>query len=215
MVFTMGIAVGAIGVLSTGLAPEAEEIFRIAAFLFFTVVNMAFWLGLSILFSVVCRHSATSALAVIALWIFFTIFMSLVANIIANAVYPVNNQYLAMVNTYNNYTLNLNVNRISPYYLYSEAVSTIMNPSIRFCQCSDGEPAGRRHFQLPFLWTEYASGMAAPDCTDCRNAGCICLLLHWIYETGDPLQLKERVFTGCSQDEHDCLIILRYPETII
>ena len=40
--------------------------------------------------------------------------MSLVANIIANAVYPVNNQYLAMVNTYNNYTLNLNVNRISP-----------------------------------------------------------------------------------------------------
>lgn len=131
MVFTMGIAVGAIGVLSTGLAPEAEEIFRIAAFLFFTVVYMAFWLGLSILFSVVCRHSATSALAVIALWIFFTIFMSLVANIIANAVYPVNNQYLAMVNTYNNYTLNLNVNRISPYYLYSEAVSTIMNPSIR------------------------------------------------------------------------------------
>jgi ABC-2 type transport system permease protein len=43
----------------------------------------------------------------------------------------VSNQYDAMVNTMNNYTLNLNLNRISPYYLYSEAVTTIMNPSVR------------------------------------------------------------------------------------
>lgn len=36
-----------------------------------------------------------------------------------------------MINTLDNYTLELNLNRISPYYLYSEAVSTIMNPSVR------------------------------------------------------------------------------------
>lgn len=36
-----------------------------------------------------------------------------------------------MVNSVDNYTLELNLNRISPYYLYSEAVSTIMNPSVR------------------------------------------------------------------------------------
>lgn len=30
-----------------------------------------------------------------------------------------------------NYTLELNLNRLSPYYLYSEAASTIMNPSVR------------------------------------------------------------------------------------
>lgn len=52
--------------------------------------------------------------------------MSLVASIIANGVYPVGDDYHAMINSLNNYTLNLNLDRISPYYLYSEAVSTIM-----------------------------------------------------------------------------------------
>ena len=131
VIFSMGIALGAVGMAATGLVPEVEEVFRILIFLFFTVVYIAFWLAMSILFSVVCRHSATSALASISVWIFFAIFMSLVASIIANAVYPVNDQYSAMVNSLNNYTLNQNLNRMSPYYLYSEAVSTIMNPSVR------------------------------------------------------------------------------------
>lgn len=131
IVYTMGIGLGAIGILATGLRPTGEEVLRILIFLTFTVIYIAFWLAMSILFSVICRHSATSALASIAVWIFFAIFMSLVASIIANAVYPVNDQYSAMFNSLNNYTLNLNLNRISPYYLYSEAVSTIMNPSVR------------------------------------------------------------------------------------
>lgn len=131
VIFTMGIALGVIGMAVTGLVPETEEVLRILIFLIFTVVYIAFWLALSILFSVVCRHSATSALASISVWIFFAIFMSLVASIIANAVYPVNDQYRAMFNSLNNYTLNQNLNRISPYYLYSEAISTIMNPTVR------------------------------------------------------------------------------------
>lgn len=131
VIFSMGIALGAVGMAATGLVPDVEEVFRILIFLFFTVVYIAFWLAMSILFSVICRHSATSALASISVWIFFAIFMSLVANIVANAVYPVNDQYSAMINSLNNYTLNQNMNRISPYYLYSEAVSTIMNPSVR------------------------------------------------------------------------------------
>lgn len=57
--------------------------------------------------------------------------MSLIANIIANAVYPIDTEFNALFNSYNNYTLELNLNRISPYYLYSEAVSTIMSPSVR------------------------------------------------------------------------------------
>lgn len=131
MVFSMGILAGAVGMLETGLVPQTEEVLRILTFLIFTSVYMAFWLGLSILFSVICKHSATSAMAVIALWIFFTIFMSMVANIIAGVVHPITDQYDAILNSLNNYTLELNLNRISPYYLYSEAVSTIMNPSVR------------------------------------------------------------------------------------
>lgn len=131
MVISMGTLIGAVGVLATGLAPQGEEVFRILIFLFFTIVYIAFWLGLSIFFSVICRHSATSALSVIALWIFFALFMSLIASIIANAVYPVDNEWSAMINSLDNYTLELNLNRISPYYLFSEAGATIMNPSIR------------------------------------------------------------------------------------
>lgn len=101
MVFSMGIFIGAIGVIATGLVPEAEEVLRILAFLIFTTVYIDFWLGLSILFSVVCRHSATSAMAVIALWIFFTIFMSLVASMAANMIYPVDSDYNAILNSMN------------------------------------------------------------------------------------------------------------------
>lgn len=131
MVISMGVLIGAVGVLVTGQVPQAEEVLRIAAFLIFIIVYIAFWLGLSIFFSVITRHSATSALAVIAIWIFLAIFMSLLANIIANAVYPVDTTYNAAVNTLANYTLDLNLNRISPYYLFSEAATTIMNPSVR------------------------------------------------------------------------------------
>lgn len=131
IVYTMGIGLGAVGILASGLKPDGEEVLRILVFLTFTVIYIAFWLAMSILFSVVCRHSATSALASIAVWIFFALFMSLVASIVANAVYPVNDQYSALFNSMNNYSLELSLNRISPYYLYSEAVSTIMNPSVR------------------------------------------------------------------------------------
>ena len=131
MVFTMGILIGAAGVLSTGQIPQAEEVGRIIVFLFFTVVYMAFWLGLSIFFSVVCKHSATSAMDVIACWLFFAIFMTLVANIVAGIVYPVSTEWDYLLNGYNNYVFEQNLNRISPYYLFSEAASTIMNPSVR------------------------------------------------------------------------------------
>ena len=76
MVLAMGGLVSAIGLLAIGIPPSLEEVGRILVFLLFTGVYICFWLGLSILFSVVCRHAATSALAVIACWLFFTIFMS-------------------------------------------------------------------------------------------------------------------------------------------
>ncbi|MDO4522176.1 MAG: ABC transporter permease subunit [Eubacteriales bacterium] len=131
MIFSMGILMGAAGVLTTGLLPGGEEVLRIIIYLVFAVVYISFWLALSMLFSVFCRHAATSALAVIALWLFFTIFMNMVADIIANIVYPIDNQYNMVVNSLSNYTLQLNLNRLSPYYLFSEATSTIMNPLVR------------------------------------------------------------------------------------
>lgn len=131
MVLSTGVLIGTVGFLAIGIPPTGEELVRVLVYLIYTIVYISFWLAMSILFSVICRHSATSALASIALWIFFAIFMSLLAGIVANAVYPVDNQYNAMVNSLSNYNCNLYLNRISPYYLYTEAVSTILNPSVR------------------------------------------------------------------------------------
>ena len=89
------------------------------------------FLASATLIAVLTRHAATSALASIALWLFFAIFMSLLAGIIANAAYPVNTEYQQAVNSLNNYNLNINLNRVSPYYLYSEASSVLMNPAAR------------------------------------------------------------------------------------
>lgn len=128
MVFSMGLIVGAVGLIAIGTPPEAEEVGRVFVFLLFTALYICFWLALSILLSTVCRHSATSAMLGIALWIFFALFMSLVVNIISNVICPAQD---TVANVISNYEMQMYLNRLSPYYLYSEAVSTIMDPSVR------------------------------------------------------------------------------------
>lgn len=129
-IFSMGILIGSIGLVTIGIPPSSEELARLITYLFFTSVYIAFWLALSMLFSVFCRHAATSALASIAVWLVCAIFISLVAGMVANAVFPIS-QTSDVTAQVNNYTLELGLNRISPYYLFSEAASTIMNPSVR------------------------------------------------------------------------------------
>lgn len=130
MVFAMGLTISAVGLLFTGIPPSAEEAGRLFVFLIFTGIYICFWLALSILFSVLCRHAATSAMAVIGIWIFFALFMSLVVTILVDFLYPVE-QMTSMSQLISSYDLMLGLNRLSPYYLYSEAVTAIMNPSVR------------------------------------------------------------------------------------
>lgn len=132
MVFASGLLIASVGLISTGLVPTGEEIGRLLIYLCFCVVYIGFWLAAAILFSTICRHAATSALACIALWLFCAIFISLLAGILADALYPVNGDDLqSMMNEVKNYSCELNLNRISPYYLFGEAASTVLNPGIR------------------------------------------------------------------------------------
>lgn len=130
MVFSMGCFITAVGMIVIGTAPGVEEIGRIFCFLVFTCVYICFWLALSILFSVLCRHTATSAMLGIACWIFFALFMSMVVSIVVSVLCP-SDQISTMGQLLDSYNLQLGLNRLSPYYLYSEAVSTIMNPTVR------------------------------------------------------------------------------------
>ncbi len=130
MIVFLGVMVGGIGLVVIGVPPSAEEIARIAVFLLFTAVYTALWLALSMLFSVLCRHAATSALISIALWIFLTLFATMIVEIAANMIYPLEG-IAGFYNMYDNYNLQQRLNRLSPYYLYCEAASTLLNPNVR------------------------------------------------------------------------------------
>ncbi len=130
MVFFVGILVGGLGFLSIGIPPGQEEILRIASYLLMTVFYTSMWMGIAMLCSTLCRHAATSALIVIALWIFFTLFATMVTEIVANICYPLEG-IEGYYNLMDNYELQQTLNRTSPYYLYCEAVSTLLNPNVR------------------------------------------------------------------------------------
>lgn len=130
MVFFVGILVGGLGLVSIGIPPGSEELLRIASYLLMTVFYTSMWMGVAMLCSTLCRHAATSALIVIALWIYFTLFSTMVTEIIANLCYPLDG-IAGYYNVLDNYELQLTLNRTSPYYLYCEAVSTLLNPNVR------------------------------------------------------------------------------------
>lgn len=128
--FALGGFVGGMGILMTGVAPTGEEIARLLLYLALSVVYMAFWLALSMLFSLLFRQSATSALGGIALWLLFSIFIPLLAGMVADAVFPIDDQSPAITQLYN-IELKQGLARLSPSTLYSEASVTLLSPDVR------------------------------------------------------------------------------------
>ncbi len=130
LTFTLGLFMSGAGLLLIGIPPSGEEVCRLIAYFLLSAVYMSVWLALAIIFSVVCKHAATAALASISIWLFLSLFMSLVASGISNALFPVEG-IQGYGNMMKNYELDLALNRISPYYLFTEAATTILNPSVR------------------------------------------------------------------------------------
>jgi len=124
--FTLGFLVMGFGILIIGIPPTFEEFARIICFLLLCIVYVAFWLNLGILFSVLFKQPATSALAGIAVWIFFSMFFSIIINLIASAMTP-----QSVDDLLSNQNLILNLMRLSPSYLFSESTTTLLSPSVR------------------------------------------------------------------------------------
>jgi ABC-2 type transport system permease protein len=131
VVISMVMLIAGVGLLRIGIPPTGEEVVRIIVFVIFTIVYISFWLGLSILLSVVSRHAATSALSVVAVWLIMGFFISLIATGLAGAIYPdvasgtnveAAEGYLAFQQSFS---------RISPSVLYTEATATMLNPGMR------------------------------------------------------------------------------------
>jgi ABC-2 type transport system permease protein len=85
MMVSIVLVITGLGLIVLGIIPGLEEIWRIFIYLVISIIYVSFWLGVAILFSILFRSTATSALAALAVWIFFSFFVSLGANVLANA----------------------------------------------------------------------------------------------------------------------------------
>jgi len=125
---SMTLLIAGVGLFRIGIPPSGEEVVRVLVFLFFSIVYTSFWLGLAILLSIVSRHAATSVLSAVAIWLVFALFMALIASGLAGALFPQDGT-LAMTEKY--LTFQQEFSRISPSFLYNEAIGTILDPTTR------------------------------------------------------------------------------------
>mgnify|MGYP001278403197 CR=1 FL=1 len=129
MFFALGFVVIGLGLITIGIPPTAEEFLRIIFFLILSILYVALWLNLSIFFSVRFRQAATSALSGIAVWLFFSVFFNMIINLIAKGIAPSRMAAESQVIGYQRFILDLM--RISPGQLFSEATTTLLVPSVR------------------------------------------------------------------------------------
>ena len=81
-----------LGLVTLGVVPGAEELYRIFFYLLVSLVYVCFWLGVAILFSILFRSITTSALASLASWIFFSFLIPLAASAAASAAPPLSGE---------------------------------------------------------------------------------------------------------------------------
>jgi ABC-2 type transport system permease protein len=114
-----------LGTSLMGFPPNAEELWRLLIFTVVGIVYVGFWMALAMLFSLLFQRTITAALASLTAWLFLTLFVPIVAQalpvlIVPNPSTPEQQQlYLTIENM---------TNRVSPVYLFSEIVQTLLNP---------------------------------------------------------------------------------------
>lgn len=131
MVVSIVLVITGLGLLLVGVIPGIEELWRILVYIIVSIVYMAFWLGVAILFSILFRSTATSALAALAVWFFFSFFVSIGANVLAK---DLESQISAGADP-QSIARQAKVFKaavlISPMKLYSDATKTIIDPMQR------------------------------------------------------------------------------------
>ncbi|MBW1734063.1 MAG: ABC transporter permease [Deltaproteobacteria bacterium] len=129
MLVAIVLVISGFGLALVGVVPGIEEIWRLFIYLVISIFYISFWLGLSILFSILFRSIATSALASVALWIFLSFFVSLGAEVVANAVAPIDRQdEVRPEAVLENAQVKGMVSLTSPMVLYTDATATIIDP---------------------------------------------------------------------------------------
>ena len=128
--FSLGFIVMGLGILLLGIPPTVEEFLRIFYFLVVCIVYIAFWLNLGILFSVVFKNAATSALSSIAIWLFFQIFYGMIIQLLSRPI--LNPETITDISdAISRQGVVINLMRLSPSYLFEESTTILLSPSTR------------------------------------------------------------------------------------
>jgi ABC-2 type transport system permease protein len=129
MVSTTLLLVAGYGLRMIGVPPTAEEIIRLFLYIFIVVIYGAFWMGLSMLFSVVFRRAAGSLLVPLVLFLifyFFWVFLGL-GQVVAQSVSPVvtGTDVAAQIQALGTQETIL---RLSPSYLFQQTYLVLLMP---------------------------------------------------------------------------------------
>jgi len=130
MMVSIVLVVSGMGLIVMGVIPGIEECWRLFIYLIISIVYISFWLGAAILFSILFRSVATSALAALAMWVFFSFFVSLGANAVANALTPdagASDPDAMMQRV----RIGKAISLASPMELYTDSTATIIDPMRR------------------------------------------------------------------------------------
>ncbi len=114
-----------LGLLVVGVTPGLDEIGRIVVYLLLSILYIAFWLGVAVLLSILFRSVATSALAALAVWLFFSFFLALGASLMASALVPDGDHPEAVLRRLK---IERALSHLSPMELYSSATAVIIDP---------------------------------------------------------------------------------------
>jgi ABC-2 type transport system permease protein len=128
MLVAIVLVVTGLGLTLVGVIPGVEEFWRIFIYLIISIFYVSFWLGVSILFSILFRSIATSALAALAVWIFFSFFISLGASVVASSLMS-NGGEQDQEAVFRQANIVRAVTLASPMELYSNATATIIDPT--------------------------------------------------------------------------------------
>ena len=123
--------IGGLGLWVLGVVPGPEELGRLAVYFVVSVCYIGFWLGAAVLASVLFRGMATSALAVLALWIFLAFLVPLGATAVAGAIAPAPATVTSVADVeamLRHEQVKQVASYVSPIQLYSDATSLVLDP---------------------------------------------------------------------------------------
>jgi len=130
VVVSIVLIIAGMGIRMLGIVPGIEEILRLTLYVVVAIIYIAFWLAISIFFSVIFNNTSTSALAALALWIFSSFLVPVAAGFISDAVVPVKqaNGPDAIKESLRQEQVRKTISLFSPTKLYGDATSITLDP---------------------------------------------------------------------------------------